>query len=82
MFASVSLTGVQALGDRGRFYQVAPAQVTGDEVVKIFHQVLPSRGGHVWSFFPHNNFPEASETGSFVALAESNHSGRPGMLTG
>lgn len=47
----VSLTGVQALGDRGRLYQVTSAQVTGDEMVKVLHQVLPSRGSHVWSLF-------------------------------
>lgn len=45
----VSLTGVQALGDRGRFNQVTSTQVTGDEMVKVFHHVLPSCGGHVCS---------------------------------
>lgn len=33
---------MQALGDCGRFNQVASTQVTGDEVVKVSHQVLPS----------------------------------------
>lgn len=47
----VVLTGVQALGDRGGFDQVTSTQVTGDEMVKVSHQVLPSCGGHVWSFF-------------------------------
>lgn len=47
--SALSLTGVQALGDRGRFNQVTPAQGTRDVVVKVSHQVLPSRGGHVSS---------------------------------
>lgn len=47
----MTLTGVQALGDGGRFDQVPPAQVTGDEMVKVPHQVLPSCGGHVWGFY-------------------------------
>lgn len=47
---AVSLTGVQALGDRGRLDQVTSTQVTGDEMVKVFHQVLPSCSSHVWSF--------------------------------
>lgn len=49
--SGVSLTGVQALGDRGRFDQVTSTQVTGDEMVKVPHQVLPSCSSHVWSFF-------------------------------
>lgn len=44
----MSLTGVQALGDRGGFDQVAAAQVAGDEVVEVPHQVLPSCRRHVW----------------------------------
>lgn len=47
----VSLTGVQALGDRGRFDQVTSTQVAGDEMVEVSDQVLPSRGSHVWSLF-------------------------------
>lgn len=47
----VSLTGVQALGDCGRFDQVPSAQVTGDEMVKVSHQMLPSCSSHVWSVF-------------------------------
>lgn len=42
---------VQALGDRGRFNQVTSTQVTGDEMVKVSHQVLPSCSSHVWSIF-------------------------------
>lgn len=40
------LTGVQALGDGGGFDQVAAAQVAGDEVVEVSHQVLPARRRH------------------------------------
>lgn len=32
-----SLTGVQALGDCGRFNQVASTQVAGNEMVKVSH---------------------------------------------
>lgn len=39
---------MQALGDRGRFNQVASAQVTGDEMVKVSHQVLPPFSSHVF----------------------------------
>ncbi len=46
-----SLTRVQALGDRGRFNQVTSTQVTGDEMVKVSHQVLPSCSSHIWSIF-------------------------------
>lgn len=51
MLVCVSLTGVQALGDRGRLNQVTATQVTGDEMVKVSHQVLPPCGSHVWGFF-------------------------------
>lgn len=47
---SVSLTGVQALGDCGRFDQVSSTQVTGDEMVKVFHHVPPSCSSHVLSY--------------------------------
>ena len=47
---SVLLTGVQALGDRGGFDQVTSTQVTGHEMVEVFHQVLPSCRSHVCSF--------------------------------
>lgn len=47
----VSLTGVQALGDRGWFNQVTSTQETGDEMVKISHQMLPSCSSHVWRVF-------------------------------
>lgn len=43
----VLLTGVQALGDRGWFDQVTSTQVTGDEMVKVSNQVLPSSSSHV-----------------------------------
>lgn len=44
---SVSLlTGVQALSDGSGFDQVATAQVAGDEVVEVLHQVLPARRRH------------------------------------
>lgn len=39
---------MQALGDRGWFNQVASAQVTGDEMVKVPHQVLPPFSSHVF----------------------------------
>lgn len=45
----VSLTGVQALSDRGRFDQVTSTQVAGDEMVEVSHQVLSSCSSHVWT---------------------------------
>lgn len=53
--------GVQALGDRGRFDQVPSTQVTGDEVVKVSHQVLPSCSGHVRSFLLPTQQQDAEE---------------------
>lgn len=46
LFSVPQLTGVQALSDGGGFDQVAAAQVAGDEVVEVPHQVLPARRRH------------------------------------
>lgn len=75
----VALTGVQALGDRGRFDQVASAQVAGDEMVEVFHQVLPPCSSHVAWSFETDSMQRRRDTFKLLTKRTSNHNNEEGV---